>query len=642
MRSRGLALASLHLVLPALVVAAGAWFSGYRTPILFWVDPDYAYLLNALSIDELAAPTHTQHPGMPAQELGAVLMISAHTLHPAGFASTREHVLARPEPFLRLWRWVDLGLCAAALLAGGLFVWKTTGSPAAGVLFQLTPLLSTATLFSLSRVQAEPLALALGTGAGAIIVALASDAARWETRRTTAVLGAFAGLGLATKVIFAPFLLVCLVVLSGRSRRLFGAAAAAVCGLALIPAYPTLLDNARWYRELIVHTGYYGGGRPGLVDLDTFPGNLRLLLWEEWAAFALGLMGFGLGLALARATPADPSRKGAARALLASGLAQVAWLCIVAKHARVRYLLPVVPLAGISLALAWHACRGLRVAAAVRAAMIAVAVLGLCGQPWRLAAQAGDLRQEKNLRSRAAAIVAAGAGRIIEATPFVSQAGALRYGQIYSPARFGADLRRLHPGVTAWDQVSGINAFGWPADPARVMTPLPDGGASFRMMGVTGYPVVDSPPPGVMLDPAESLGRHVLYHGRILPCAGAADAPFAGFFDSYGLRWTAQPEPHYLGSSPTRLLFTGNGRPMTLTLQVRPYGVANEPLRISVNGQARVERTLADGFQDLSVSFQPRPGVNEAFLEYGTAAPAEAFVPMLAFRRLHVRCEGGG
>lgn len=642
MRSRSFALACLHLVLPALVVLAGAWFSGYRTPILFWVDPDYAYLLNALSIDELAAPTHTQHPGMPAQELGAVLLVSAHALHPAGFASTREHVLARPEPFLRLWRWVDLGLCGAALLAAGLFVWKTTGSPAAGVLFQLTPLLSTATLFSLSRVQAEPLALALGTGAGAIIVALASDAARWDTRRTTAVLGAFAGLGLATKVTFAPLLVVCLVVLSRRSRRLFGAAAAAVCGLALVPAYPTLMDNARWYRELIVHTGYYGGGRPGLVDLDTFPGNLRILLWEEWAAFALGLMGFGVGLALARATPADPSRKAAARALLASGLAQVAWLCIVAKHARARYLLPVVPLAGISVALAWHACRGLRVAATVRAAMIAVAVLGLCGQPWRLAAQAGDLRQEKNLRRRAAAIVAAGAGRIIEATPFVSQAGALRYGQIYSPARFGADLRRLHPGVTAWDQVSGINAFGSPADPARVMTPLPDGGASFRMMGVQGYPVVDSPPAGVILAPAESLGRHVLYHGRILPCAGASDAAFAGFFDSYGLRWTAQPEPHYLGSSPARLLFTGNGRPMTLTLQVRPHGTANEPLRISVNGQARVERMLVDGFQDLSISFEPRPGVNEAFLEYGTAAPSEAFVPLLAFRRLHVRCEGGG
>ena len=445
-RPRSLALACLHLVLPALVVVAGAWFSHYRTPILFWADPDYAYLLNALSIAERAAPTHTQHPGMPTQELGAVLLVSAHALHPAGFASTREHVLARPEEFVRLWRWVDLGLCGAALLAAGLLVWKTTGSPAAGVLFQLTPLLSTPTLFSLSRVQAEPLVLALGAGVGAIVVAVATDPARWDTRRTAAVLGAFAGLGMATKVTFAPLLLVCLVVVSGRSRRLLCAATVAACGLALIPAYPTLLYNARWYWELLVHTGYYGGGRPGLVDLDAFPGNLRLLLWEEWAVFALGLVGLGLGIALlARATRADPSQRAAARALVASGLAQIAWLCIVAKHARARYLLPVVLLAGVSAALAWHAAHRLRLASAVRAGIIAVALLGLSGQPWRLSAQAGDLRREGNLRRRAAAIVAAGAGRIIEATPFVSQAGALRYGQIYSPARFGADLRRLHP-----------------------------------------------------------------------------------------------------------------------------------------------------------------------------------------------------
>ena len=81
---------------------------------------------------------------------------------------------------------------------------------------------------------------------------------------------------------------------------------------------------------------------------------------------------------------------------------------------------------------------------------------------------------------------------------------------------------------------------------------------------------------------------------------------------------------------------------MTMTLQVRPHAAANQTLRVTVNGHVRAERTLTDGFHDLSVSFEPRPGVNEALLEYGTAAPSEAFVPVLAFRRLQVRCESGG
>src|SRR5947207_1018940 len=58
-RPRRFALASLHLALPALVILAGVWLGRCRTPISSWVDPDYPYLLNALSIAEGAPPTHT-------------------------------------------------------------------------------------------------------------------------------------------------------------------------------------------------------------------------------------------------------------------------------------------------------------------------------------------------------------------------------------------------------------------------------------------------------------------------------------------------------------------------------------------------------------------------------------------------------
>ena len=89
MRPRCIVLASLHLVLPALVVLAGAWFARCRTPITYWADPDYAYLLNALSLAEGAAPSHTQHPGTTAQEMGAVVLRLAHAFRPAGFAHSQ-------------------------------------------------------------------------------------------------------------------------------------------------------------------------------------------------------------------------------------------------------------------------------------------------------------------------------------------------------------------------------------------------------------------------------------------------------------------------------------------------------------------------------------------------------------------------
>ena len=644
MRSRRLALASLHLVLPVLVALGGAWFSRCRTPIWVWADPDYAYLLNALSIAELAAPTHTQHPGTPAQELGAALLVSTHALHPAGFPSLREHVLSRPESFLRLWRSCALALYAAALAIAGLFIWRTTGSPAAGLLFQVTPLLSVETLFSLSRVQAEPVALALGAGAGAWTVALAADRATWDRPRTAATMGVLAGLGIATKLTFAPLLLVCLAVLSKPARGRFALAAVASCGIALIPTFPTLMANLRWYWTLLVHTGYYGSGSAGFVDLAAFPGNVWGLVVEEWGASVLGLMALVLGLWLwARRPPGESAPRPGTAALLACGVAQIVWLCVVAKHARARYLLPVVMLASIGAALVWHLSRRAAVGAAFRAATIVVALLALAGQPSRLHARASEMRQEMELRRQAADIVAAGAGRIIEATPVVSPAGALRYGQIFAPPRFGAELRRLYPGVTAWDLVSGINAFGAPADPARVFLPSPDGGASFRMVGVQGYPVVDSPPAGVILTPVRSMGRHALYEGRVVPCAGASEAAFAGFFDSSGLQWSARPEPLFLGSSPTRLLFTGNGARMTLALQVRPLVSGSNPLTVRVNGETLARPVLRDAatFEDATVSFAPRAGVNEALIEYGPAGPIEPLVPRVAFRRLQLRCASG-
>src|SRR6185503_17956091 len=118
-----------------------------------------------------------------------------------------------------------------------------------------------------------------------------------------------------------------------------------------------------------------------VVDWSSFPGNLGRLAWAEWPAVLIGMIGVVAGarlLASARSGAAEDGRT--ARALISCGLAQIAWLCVVAKHARARYLVPVVVLAGISAAVTWHGARRSARGAVARAGLIAVVLLAMAGQ----------------------------------------------------------------------------------------------------------------------------------------------------------------------------------------------------------------------------------------------------------------------
>jgi hypothetical protein len=626
---------------PALVALAGGWLAQCRRPIFFWVDPDYSYLLNALTIAEWAPPKLIQHPGTVAQSLGAILLRVTHALAPGGHPSLREHVLTDPEPFLSLWRAVMLAMCVVVLAAWGQVLVRITGSIVESLLFQLMPLLSLETLFSLSRVQPEPLLLCLGIPMAAALVGLALDPARWDRPRSAVVLGVLAGLAMATKVTLLPLAVIPLVTMTRRSTFVKAALVAFFAGFA--PALPETGVALRWFWGILTHTGFYGGGDAGIVDLSAYPSNVWGLVRAEWVASLIAFLGLGLALAISRRRDRSATEYSSARMLMACSVSHVAWLIISGKHGHPRYLLPLVLLASVGIVLEWRLSLSVRAGGAIRAVLAAIVLLALAGQPRTVAARVEEIREETRRRQTAASLAAAEGERIILATPVISIPGAMQYGHAYAGDRFRADLRRLYPTVTFWDNL-GLNAFGAPAAPARVMTPLPGGGASFRLMGIEGYPVVQQTPAGVVLTKRVALGRHSLFDGRIAPCAGASPGPYGGYFDSFGLEWVAGPPPTLTGVRPrTRLLFTGNERPMTLEFHASREGEADVRVRISINGQkvgAHVVPLSADDGSVTRVRFDPRPGVNEVEIEYRPALPAEAGAPAVRFQRLRLVCDG--
>src|SRR3954469_14950236 len=111
-----LAAAALAIV-PALslgIGAAVAWSAIARWVPPFF-DPDYHYLLNAMSIAEGHAPHHIDHPGTTLQELGAAVLLVRHAL--TGTGPLRMDVLRDPEPAL-----TAISLCLRALVALALYL----------------------------------------------------------------------------------------------------------------------------------------------------------------------------------------------------------------------------------------------------------------------------------------------------------------------------------------------------------------------------------------------------------------------------------------------------------------------------------------------------------------------------------------
>ena len=630
------------LALPALLLALAGAFNRSRAPLFQWSDPDYIYLLNALCLAEGAAPGHTDHPGTPLQVAGAVLLGGRHLATGRPFGSLREHVLREPEAFLALWREVHRALAALALAAGGALVLRVTRSLPSALLFQLLPLLSVQIVSSLCRVAPEPALLALGSAVCALTVALVR-APEWRTRRVAAALGALAGIGLATKVVFAPIALAPWAALDRRGRRTFAIVAGAALALGLLPIATRLPATAGWLLRVTTHTGQYGTGAVGLVDATRLPSSLSLLVREEWLTLALIGAAAVAGLLALRRKEAEDSL--AARVLVATAGLQVVWLAMALRHFDRRYLVPAALLNGLQAVLLWqlergHPTRSPRLHRAVVAGLVAAAI---ALAPLRLGEAAGAMRRTTLKRAQVAGFLER-LGPAVEDSYVLSRPGALQLANAFARGRFGADLHRLYPSFVSWHG-GGIQAFGERLPVVPLLHERPDGSMTLLALVADHSPVLAAPPPPFRPVPILRLPGHTLFEARLLPCDGAGGA-FSGFVEAAGLRAVEGPYPQWglarpvrWGLAPeTRLWFVGASRAMSLEMAARHDTADTRPLRVWLTGVLlqRLELPPSRAFEERTVSFQARPGLNELRLQYGPRGAEEGLEVL--FERLRLSC----
>jgi hypothetical protein len=430
----------------------------------FDADPDYPYLLNALGLLELRTPDLYFHPGTPVQILGGVIigLVWLVRLPFAGLALPRYDVLAHPELYLRC---IAAGFAlfnAAAIHYLGSRIYAATRDILCAAVAQFSILLSFPVVLSFPRVTPEPLLVGLTALLCAVLVAplFGRDSFR-ENYRHAILLGALVGASVAAKFTAAPL---CLAVLFLRERRMqLAAAAAAVAAffVCTLPAMPHYRLMATWVRDLLTHTGQYGGGEAGIPAAGEWLANLELLL-RPGLGLLMTLAGCAAFLARrALSRVPFPDRSDLGRLFLVAALIIVAGFVAVAKHPGARYLVPLCAVAALANAGLIEAAREFKLR--IRSAPFAAMGLAFAAASANAVGLTVDWLQGSNgiIRSNQAIVERARASGCFVVPYYDANIPEFKeiFGVAWASRFYREDLLRLYPGWLFYDPFSAPGGF---------------------------------------------------------------------------------------------------------------------------------------------------------------------------------------
>ncbi|NEN97193.1 MAG: hypothetical protein F6K50_17150 [Moorea sp. SIO3I7] len=231
-------------------------------------DPEYAYLLNFLNIIQFQTPGHTDHPGTTLQVFGAIVIQITYFIQyltNSVVSNITESVLQNPEFYLITVNTILLLIITSCLLLVGLVAFAFSQNIALSLLLQLGPFLWTP-LQESTRVRPETLLLSL-TQVLVILLLFYLYSERARLPKFALAIGIVLGLGISTKVTFIPMILV-IMLLPGWFQK--GLAIFTTIVTFFITTSPIFSQYPRlfnWLTSIATHTGHYGSGNPGLVDI---------------------------------------------------------------------------------------------------------------------------------------------------------------------------------------------------------------------------------------------------------------------------------------------------------------------------------------------------------------------------------------
>ncbi len=466
-------------IIPVAAFGAAAVFLEAKGP--FWLginsDPDYCYLLNALSVARGIPPGHVDHPGTLVHVIGAIVVRATHGI--IGERDLVADVVRRPELYLRAIQYVLFALYASGLYLVGRVAHAALRRLDSAVLAQASPFLSTIVLPHVACVKPEPVLATISAFMGAAAVAVVRRAERGRSSGVAVAMGVLSGAALATKINGAPLLLVPLIVLRGwASRGIFAATAAFAAALFTIPAWPLFHQFLSFLRNS------FGNGPRGHIDLASYPAVVLDLLRGEPVMAAGLLVGVGAMIAVRRGGEAPDGARTSTfrRALVAMIAAQVACVLLVAKHPSDQflapghhYLIPALGLTGAVLALSWTLLAQ-RFATAGRAMLVTAVAAALAVGVAQAAAFRSVHRYIEDQRDAQVEIAAFTksqfpARRVLYYYRSSSPSFALHFGNAFAGWRYGKDIGEAWPESAYYNRYTGEIELYRPVNGERGASP---------------------------------------------------------------------------------------------------------------------------------------------------------------------------
>jgi hypothetical protein len=360
----------------------------------------YNYLFTSLELLKARSPSYIMHPGTTTQEFGALILRLSSRKSTEDLV---EYTLRHPEEqikmlhealliFSTLILWIAPWLTAVILRntiigfviqAPCLFLqdfwwWGIQFAPELMLIGFGIAVTCGCVLMVAPSFLPEELEVVFGIGVGS---PAPGPNHMVRVPLVAAFTGLFCALGLVTKLIFFPLILISLFCCRTR-RNGFAFLATLVLGLALalIPIYPQLHRLITWIVDLGIHRGQYGGGSVGLPEAGVYLAGLSRMVQNEPVLAIIPIVTVAMVVLLSFFQKEQTGVRCISwRTAVPVFAIQLISYLVILKAPETRYLIPLSLSLGLSMALLLYASQTLRSAASRTVGWVVLAGLLFLG-----------------------------------------------------------------------------------------------------------------------------------------------------------------------------------------------------------------------------------------------------------------------